>query len=171
MVAKESAIAKSTGSQNRADFSAPDAALLAVLYSKRKISKVEANYRQLSPRRRGKPIGMTKNSCIECKFNLGDEGACHVVRGKVDNELGVSKFFSARGSGMLPGDLVWEYVKTTGSKLLYEEGRVIEEGAEGFQCKDCKYYLYSRGCLLIRGMFRPDMSCGFVVRINHGTEV
>lgn len=158
MSAKESAIAKSTGYQNSADFSRPDAALLNVLHSKKKISKVEANYRLLSPKLHGKPVGIIKNSCIRCKFNLGDEGACLVVRGKVDNELGVSKFFSARGSGMLPGDIVWDYVKTTGSKLLYEEGHIIEEGADGFQCKDCKYYLYSRDCLLIKGKFRPSMS-------------
>lgn len=72
---------------------------------------------------------------------------------------------------MLPGDIVWEYVKQTGSKLGYEEGYVIEEGAEGFQCKDCKYYLYSHDCLIIRGKFRPEMSCGFIVKVGNGTEM
>jgi hypothetical protein len=42
---------------------------------------------------------------------------------------------------MLPGDIVWMYVKESGKKLKYEEGYVIEEGAPGFQCKDCKYYI------------------------------
>jgi hypothetical protein len=44
MDAKESAVAKSRGSQDERDMSPPDAALLQVLYDKKKISKDDANY-------------------------------------------------------------------------------------------------------------------------------
>lgn len=160
-MAKESAVAKSTGHQQEDKMSAPDAALLRVLKEKAKISKAEAGYAE----------NAQSQSCEKCKFNLGDEGKCHVVEGRIDNERGISKFFSPKGDGMLPGDIVWEHVKQAKDKLSYEEGYVIEEGAEGFQCKDCKYYLYSRDCLIIKGKFRPEMSCGFIVRIGHGTEI
>jgi hypothetical protein len=53
-------------------------------------------------------------------------------------------------------------------KLTYEEGHVISEGAKNFQCKDCKYYMYYGNCLLIKGNFTPEMSCGFVVKIWMG---
>ena len=72
---------------------------------------------------------------------------------------------------MLPGDVVQDFIKKTGRKLEYEEGHVIDKGAEGFQCKDCKYYLYANRCLLIKGSFMPEMSCAFVVKIDNGTEV
>ena len=163
MGAKESAVAKSRGPQDERDMSPPDAALLQVLYNKKKISKDEANYVENEEPR--------DQSCIKCKFNLGDEGKCHVVEGKINNEKGISKFFSPKGEGMLPGDIVWMYVKESGKKLKYEEGYVIEEGAPGFQCKDCKYYMYSGGCLLIEGKFKPEMSCGFIVEVGHGTEI
>ncbi len=68
---------------------------------------------------------------------MGDEKICHVVVGEINNDLGISKFFSPRGDGMLPGDIVWDFIKT-GRKLGYDEGYVID-GAEGFQCGDCKY--------------------------------
>ena len=163
MDAKESAVAKSRGSQDEHDMSPPDAALLQVLYNKKKISKDEANYVENEESR--------DQSCIKCKFNLGDEGKCHVVEGQINNEKGISKFFSPKGDGMLPGDIVWMYVKESGKKLKYEEGYVIEEGAPGFQCKNCKYYLYSGSCLFIEGKFKPEMSCGFIVKIGHGTEI
>jgi hypothetical protein len=41
---------------------------------------------------------------------------------------------------MLPGDIIWVYVKESGKKPKYGEGYVIEEGAPRFQWKDCKYY-------------------------------
>src|SRR6266542_4259147 len=69
----------------------------------------------------------------------------------------------SKEEGMLPGDIVWNFIKKMGRKLKYEEGYVIEKGADGFQCKECKFYMYSGNCLLIRGKFRPDMSCGFIV--------
>lgn len=160
--AKESAVAKSTGTQDEDDMSAPDAALLQVLGTGRKFSKTDAHYLE---------SGSAAQSCVKCKFNLGDEEKCHVVHGKVDNERGVSKFFSPKGAGMLPGDTVWRHVKKTGAKLDWDEGYVIKEGAKGFQCRDCKFYLYSGRCLIVKGVFKPEMSCGFVVKIDHGTEI
>jgi hypothetical protein len=163
MGAKESATAKAKGSQDELDMSPADAAFLQVLYQKKKISKDEAKYE----------VNMTQQheSCVKCKFNLGDERKCHLVRGNINNEKGISKFFSPKGDGMLPGDIVWAYIKGSGKKLKYNEGHVIRIGAPGFQCKDCKYYLYSRNCLLIEGKFKPKMSCGFIVKIGHGTEI
>jgi hypothetical protein len=94
------------------------------------------------------------------------------TEGKINNEYGISNFFSPKGDGMLPGDIVWDFIKKTGRKLEYEEGHVIGKGAEGFQCKDCKYYMYANRCQLIKGTaFMPEMSCAFVVKIDSGTEV
>jgi hypothetical protein len=93
------------------------------------------------------------------------------TEGKINNEYGISNFFSPKGDGMLPGDIVWDFIKKTGRKLEYNEGHVIGNGAAGFQCKDCKYYMYYDRCLLIKGMFKPEMSCAFVVKIDNGTEI
>jgi hypothetical protein len=171
MGAKESAVAKSSGQQQEDDMTMPDAAFFQVLSSKQKISKEEANYQEKKPNEiQNKEDSLPSSSCIRCKFNLGDEKKCHVVEGEI-NDYGLSKFFSPEGDGMLPGDIVWDFIKKTGRKLEYEEGYVIDEGAEGFQCKDCKYYMYYGNCLLIKGNFTPEMSCGFVVKIGNGTEV
>jgi len=156
-------VAKAIGPQDEQDMTRPDATFLKVLYHKKMIPKREADY-STDPARRGR-------SCVKCKFNLGDEGKCHIVRGKINNKEGISTFFSPKGDGMLPGDIVWLYVKESGKKLKYKEGHVIKEGARTFQCKDCKYYLYSGGCLLIEGRFRPQMSCGFIVKTGHGTDI
>jgi hypothetical protein len=163
MGAKESAVAKSKGPQDERDMSPPDVAFLQVLRRKKKIPKNNAHYKT-SKRR-------SRQSCVKCKFNLGDEGRCHVVGGKIDNELGISKYFSPKGDGMLPGDIVWMYVKQVGRKLKRQEGHVIRLGATGFRCKDCKYYLYSGHCLIIEGPFKPKMSCGYIVKVGHGTKV
>ena len=164
---KESAVAKSTGEQDEKDMLMQDAALFRVLSSGKKISKEEAEYRE----DQRKDSGPDKPVCRKCKFNLADEKKCHIVEGEINNEHGISKFFSAKGEGMLPGDIVWNFVKKTGRKLKYEEGYVIENGADGFQCKDCKYYMYSGNCLLIKGEFRPEMSCGFIVKIGNGANI
>jgi hypothetical protein len=163
---EKSVIAKSTGQQEQDDMKPEDAVLYSALISGKKLSKKEANYRE-------EYNEDTKNSqsCVKCKFNLADEKMCHVVEGEVNNHLGISNYFSPKNDGMLPGDIVWEFIKKTGKKLKYEEGHVIEKGAEGFQCKDCKYYMYSHSCLLINGSFEPEMSCGFVVKIGNGTIV
>lgn len=163
---EKSVIAKSTGQQEQDDMKPEDAVLYSALISGKKLSKKEANYRE-------EYNEDTKNSqsCVKCKFNLADEKMCHVVEGEVNNDLGISNYFSPKNDGMLPGDIVWEFIKKTGKKLKYEEGHVIEKGAEGFQCKDCKFYMYSHSCLLINGSFEPEMSCGFVVKIGNGTIV
>ena len=162
MGAKESAIAKSTGLQDRDDALPADRALYEVLLSGKKKSKKEADYHKQEK---------TRDSCVKCKFNLGDEHRCHIVAGRIDNEQGISKLFSPKGAGMLPGDVVWEFVKDVGKKLPYRDGHVISKGAKGFQCRDCKYYLYSRNCLLIKGSFKPEMSCGYIVRLGNGTKI
>jgi hypothetical protein len=162
---EESVIAKSTGEQEEKDVAPQDAAFFRRLVTGKKISKEEANYR------RHDGLSQEDQSCIKCKFNLPVEKKCHIVEGEIDNEHGISTFFSPKGDGMLPGDIVWDFIKKTGKKVDYEEGHVIPKGAEGFQCKDCKYYMYSGSCLLIKGNFTPKMSCAFVVKIGNGTEV
>ena len=164
-VVEESVIAKSTGEQEEEDIAPQDAALFRHLESGKKISKEEANYRKQEG------ISQDGQSCVKCKFNLPDEKMCHIVEGEIDNDYGISKFFSPKDDGMLPGDIVWDFIKKRGKKLEYQEGHVIPKGAEGFQCKDCKYYMYSGSCLLIRGNFTPEMSCAFVVKIGNGTEI
>ena len=166
MEPEESAVAKSTGLQEENDISIQDAALFQVLASKKKISKSEADYREIQ-----NYTDKTEHRCSKCKFNLGDEKSCHVVEGEINNYNGISKFFSPKGVGMLPGDIVWDFIKKGGRKLNYEEGYIIDEGASGFQCRDCKYYLYSHSCLLIRGTFAPEMSCGFIVKNGNGTDI
>jgi hypothetical protein len=165
MSVEDSAVAKSVGEQEEQDRTPADMALLQVLQKGRKISKYDASYQEFN----SKPV--SGNSCAKCKFNLGDEKKCHLVEGEINNEYGISKFFSAKGVGMLPGDIVWDYIKRTGKKLQYDAGDIIDKGADGFQCKDCKYYLYYKKCLLIKGDFLPAMSCGYIVKIGNGTEL
>jgi hypothetical protein len=165
---KESAVAKSIGDQDEKNMLMQDAALFRVLSSRKKISKEEAEYREDQG---NDNADLDKPVCGKCKFNLGDEKKCHLVEGDINNEYGISKFFSAKGEGMLPGDIAWDFIKKTRRKLKYEEGYVIETGADGFQCKDCKFYMYYGNCLLIKGKFRPEMSCGFIVKISNGTDV
>jgi hypothetical protein len=169
MGAKESAVAKSSGQQQEEDRTTPDVTFFHVLSSKRKISKKEANYQEEQIERK-EIQDQSSSCCIKCKFNLGDEKKCHIVEGEI-NDYGISKFFSPKGDGMLPGDIVWDFIKKTGRKLDYNEGYVIDEGAKEYQCKDCKYYMYYGNCLLIKGDFTPEMSCGFIVKIGNRTEV
>ena len=112
---KESAVAKSTGEQDEKNMLMQDAALFRVLSSGKKISKEEAEYRE----DQREESGPDKPVCRKCKFNLGDEKKCHVVEGEINNEHGISKFFSSKGEGMLPGDIVWNFIKKTGRKLKY----------------------------------------------------
>jgi hypothetical protein len=168
MAPEESAVAKSTGMQDEQDLSIHDATLFRVLSLKKKISKSEANYAE---RKRHRETNETEYKCSKCKFNLGDENRCHVVEGEINNEFGISNYFSPKGTGTLPGDIVWDFIKETGRKHDYDEGYVIDEGADGFQCKNCKYYLYSRSCLLIKGTFTPKMSCGYIVKLGNGTNI
>lgn len=175
---EESVIAKSRGEQEEKDVAPQDAALYRVLGSKKKVTKEEAGYREQQENEgeakeiRSNDHNNNNHSCVKCKFNLPDEKECHIVEGEINNDYGVSKFFSPKGDGMLPGDIVWDFIKKTGRKLEYEEGHVIGKGAEGYQCKDCKYYMYSDRCLLIKGTpFKPEMSCAIVVKIGNGTDV
>ena len=73
-------------------------------------------------------------SCVKCIFNL-PENLCLIVDGQVNNEEGISKFFSPRGHGMLPGDILWHYVNQRGEKLDYEKGRVIMKPQRDFNAK------------------------------------
>ena len=166
---EESVIAESTGEQEEKDIAQQDVALYRVLRSRKKITKDEAGYREKE--KKDELRDNNKEVCVKCKFNLHDEKKCHVVEGEINNDYGVSKFFSPRGDGMLPGDIVWDFIKKTGRKMEYEEGYVIGKGAEGYQCKDCKYYMHSNRCLLIKGNFMPEMSCAFVVKLGNGTDV
>jgi hypothetical protein len=172
---EESVIAKSTGKQEEEDIAVKDAALYNVLNSKKKMTKQEAGYTEQDGRKANNSNhnnDYNKHACIKCKFNLPDEKNCHIVEGEINNQYGISNFFSPKGDGMLPGDIVWDFIKKTGRKLEYEEGHVINKGAEGFQCKDCKYYMYANRCLLIKGTaFMPEMSCAFVVKIDNGTQI
>jgi hypothetical protein len=139
-------------------------AVWRVKLRRERFPKSEADYREQES------SSPETSKCTVCKFNLADEKKCHIVEGEITNN-GISKFFSPKGDGMLPGDIVWDFIKKTGRKLECEEGYVISKGAEGFQCKDCKYYTYSEKCLLIKGTVRPEMSCGFIVKIGNGTEI
>lgn len=168
----ESVIAKSTGQQEEKDIALKDAALYNVLSSKKKMTKDESGYKEQEKNEEQETSNYNNQACIKCKFNLPDEKKCHIVEGEINNEYGISNFFSSKGDGMLPGDIVWDFIKKTGRKLEYEEGHVIGKGAEGYQCKDCKYYMYSDRCLLIKGnTFMPEMSCAFVVKIGNGTDL
>jgi hypothetical protein len=169
---EESVVAKSTGQQEEKDIALKDAALYNVLSSKKKMTKDKAGYKELEENEATQTKNYNNQACIKCKFNLPDEKKCHIVEGEINNEYGISNFFSSKGDGMLPGDIVWDFIKKTGRKLEYEEGHVIGKGAEGYQCKDCKYYMYSDRCLLLKGTtFMSEMSCAFVVKIGNGTEV
>jgi hypothetical protein len=170
---EESVIAKSTGQQQEEDIAVKDSALYNVLNSKKKMAKHKAGYREQQKNENEANNNYNNNSaCIKCKFNLPAEKKCHIIEGEINNYHGISNFFSPKGEGMLPGDIVWDFIKKTGKKLEYEEGYVIRKGAEEFQCKDCKYYMYSNRCLLIKGnAFMPDMSCAFVVKIDNGIEI
>ena len=132
---EESVIAKSTGQQEENDVAVKDAALYNVLNSKKKMTKSEAGYSEQEKNEKETTNNNNNNNnkeCIKCKFNLPDEKNCHIVEGEINNEYGISNFFSPKGHGMLPGDIFWDFIKKTGKKLEYEEGHVIDNGAEGF---------------------------------------
>jgi hypothetical protein len=111
---EESVIAKSTGEQEEEDMEPQDAALFRYLRTRKKLSKEEANYREQQQHQQQNNMPANNagdQACIKCKFNLPDEKMCHIVEGKVNNYHGVSKYFSPKGEGMLPGDIVWEFIK------------------------------------------------------------
>ena len=167
-MAKESGIAKSIGDQKEDDMKDADQLLYNYLRTGKKVSKSEANYRE---QKNGDFKKDKKHSCDKCKFNLPAEQMCHIVEGNVNNDIGISNYFSPKGYGMLPGDIIWDQIKKNGGKLDYEKGRVINEAKEGFQCKDCKYYMFSHKCLLLKSTLEPEMSCAFIVKNGNGIEV
>jgi hypothetical protein len=168
-MAKESGIAKSIGDQKEDDIQEADQLLFNYLKTGQKVSKNKARYEEQQQQSYDNERNR-KPSCDKCKFNLPAEQLCHIVEGKIDNEHGISRYFSPRGDGMLPGDIAWHHVKKSG-KLDYEKGRVIKEALQGFQCKDCKYYMYSHRCLILKGTLEPEMSCAFIVKNGNGIEV
>jgi len=113
---EESVIAKSTGEHEEEDVAPQDAALFRHLSTRKKISKEEANYK--------KQEGLSQDgqSCVKCKFNLPDKKKCHIVEGEIDNEYGISKFFSSKGDGMLLGDMVWDFIKKTAKNWDTKKG-------------------------------------------------
>ena len=104
-MAKESGIAKSIGDQKEDDMKAADQLLYDYLRTGKKVSKSEANYRE---QKNGDFKKDKKQSCDKCKFNLPAEQMCHIVEGNVNNDIGISNYFSPKGYGMLPGDIVWD---------------------------------------------------------------
>jgi hypothetical protein len=48
--------------------------------------------------------------------------------------------------------------------LDYSKGHVINEAMDGFKCKDCKYYMFSHRCLLLKGTLEPEIACAFIVK-------
>jgi hypothetical protein len=168
-MAKESGIAKSIGDQKEDDMEGGDHRLCDYLRTGVKVSKDEANYREQQSYKDKQGNG--EQSCDKCKFNLPAEQICHIVEGEVNNEHGISRYYAPKGEGMLPGDIVWDFVKKTGKKLDYSMGHVINEAMDGFKCKDCKYYMFSHRCLLLKGTLEPEMSCAFIVKNGNGVEV
>ena len=114
-MAKESGIAKSIGKQTEEDMKAADKVLYNYLKTGKKVSKSEAGYREQQQQQHEylnqKDREQQQPSCDKCKFNLPAEQICHIVEGNVNNEKGISNHFSPKGHGMLPGDIVWDYVK------------------------------------------------------------
>ena len=168
-MAKESGIAKSIGDQKEGDVQGGDHRLYGYLRTGDKVSKDEADYREQHDDKDNQGDG--QQSCGKCKFNLPAEQICHIVEGIVDNEHGTSKYYAPKGEGMLPGDIVWDFVKKSGKKLDYSDGHVINEAMDGFKCRDCKYYMFSHSCLLLKGTLEPEMSCAFIVKTGNGIEV
>jgi hypothetical protein len=166
---KESGIAKSIGDQKEDDTQEPDQLLYAYLLTGRKMSKQQANYMEIENYDNTRQNN--RKSCDKCKFNLPAEQICHIVEGHVNNEKGISKYFSPKGYGMLPGDIVWKFIKKRGQKLNFKNAYVINEASKGFNCKDCKYFVNPSNCLLVKGQLAPDMSCAFIVRKGNGTDI
>ena len=169
-MAKESGIAKSIGDQKEDDMEGGgDHRLCDYLRTGAKVSKDEANYREQQSYKDKQ--GNSEQSCDICKFNLPAERICHIVDGKVNNEHGISRYYAPKGEGMLLGDIVWDFEKKTGKKLDYSMGYVINETMDGFNCKDCEYYMFSHLYLLLKGTLEPKMSCAFIIKNGNGVEV
>ena len=169
MSVEDSAIAKSVGEQEDEDRTISDMALLQALEKGIKISKHDAEYQELDRSGSQKRNVQNENLILEMRKNAT------LLKEKLITNMAYLSSFRLKEwacyADIFPGDIVWDYIKKTGNKLQYDKGDVIEKGADGFQCKDCKYYLYYKKCLLINGDFMPEMSCGYVVKIGNGTEL
>jgi len=126
------------------------------------VDKAEARYAD--------PASKGSGVCAHCKFFLADSTACLVVVGAIQ-PTGTSRFFSTWEEGLYPGDAVWEYVKAGGEKLARPKAKVAMHGTKGFQCGDCKYLLYSGGCLIVKGLFKPEMTCAYFVPVREGRPI
>lgn len=137
-----------------------DRVLLEIVQGLRgRVAQEQARYTRTAPEGEG--------LCRDCKFYQGDEKECLVVAGTIE-PAGTSKYFSPWEEGLYPGDAVWEYIKRGGEKLERDKALVLERGLPGVQCGDCKYLLYWGGCLLVEGLFKPEMTCGYFVPIREG---
>jgi len=165
---EESVIAKSTGEHEEEDIAPQDAALFRHLETGKKISKEEANYRKQE-----EIISQdgSHQSCIKCKFNLPDEKLCHIEEGKIDNEYGVSKFFSPKGDGMLPGDVLWDFIKKTGKNWNIKKDMQYQKVLRDFSAKTANITCILAAVSIRGSNFTPEMSCAFVVKIGNGTEI
>jgi len=141
-----------------------DRGLSRVLRQRRKIPQPEARYSENA----GRPGGR----CGDCKFFIELDKKCFVTDGKIVED-GVCEYFTSWETSRepLPGDLVWEDVKKTGKKLTWREGYVILKGDEGYQCRDCKFYLYWGACMIVKGKFKPEMTCRYILKPGEGTRL
>jgi hypothetical protein len=63
------------------------------------MTKQEAGYREQDVRKNNN--NDYNHVCIKCKFNLPDEWNCHIVEGEINNENGISNYFSPKDDGIL----------------------------------------------------------------------
>jgi len=124
---EESVVAKSTGEQEEKDMAPQDATLYRVLTLKKKITKAEAGYQERENK--------DDKACVKCKFNLSVEKQCHIVEGEIDNDHGISDFFSPKSDGMLPGDIVWDFIKKTGENLIMTKDMLLAKVLTDFNAK------------------------------------
>ena len=141
-----------------------DRGLYRVLRQGEKMAQPKARYSENA--------GKVGRRCGDCKFFIELDEKCFITDGKIVAD-GVCKYFTSweKDREPLPGDLVWEHVKKTGEKLTWKEGYVLLKGDEGYQCRDCKFYLYLGGCLIIKGKFKADMSCRYIVKPGEGVRL
>ncbi len=146
------------------ELSGGDAALWTVLDGRAKLAKADAKYSGTG--------GTTGHSCADCKFFIELDTKCFITEGNIVSQ-GVCSHFTSweKQREPFPGDVAWEYVKKTSQKLNWKEGYVILKGDEGYQCQDCKFYLHWGACMLIKGKFKPEMSCRYILKPGEGIRL
>jgi hypothetical protein len=65
---------------------------------------------------------------------LADEKECHIVEGEIATDA-ISKFFSQKGDGMLPGDIVWDFIKKQEENLNTRKDMSSPRVQKGFNVK------------------------------------